>query len=76
MGNLIKKIKALTGDETGAEAVEWIMIVALLTVIILAAYNTRLNTALVSAMTKITAHVSTAAGGGGGNKGNDGNNGN
>jgi Flp pilus assembly pilin Flp len=67
------KKKGFIADENGAETVEWVMIVALLTVIILAVYNTSLQTSLVAAMTKITAHVLPATGGGGNNK-NNGNN--
>jgi Flp pilus assembly pilin Flp len=52
------KKKGFIADENGAETIEWVMIVALLTVIILAVYNTTLNTSLVAAMTKITAHYS------------------
>jgi Flp pilus assembly pilin Flp len=62
MKNIINNIKAFIADENGAETVEWVMIVALLTVIILAVYNTSLNTSLVAAMAKITANISTAAG--------------
>ncbi len=62
---IINKIKAFLADETGAETVEWVMIVALLTAITLAVYNIKLNTALVAVMAKITARISTAAGGGG-----------
>ncbi len=62
MKNIINKITAFIADENGAETVEWVMIVALLTVIILAVYNTSLNTSLVAAMAKITANISTAAG--------------
>jgi len=62
MKNIINNIKAFIADENGAETVEWVMIVALLTVIILAVYNTSLNTSLVAAMAKITANISTAGG--------------
>jgi Flp pilus assembly pilin Flp len=62
MKNIINKITAFIADENGAETVEWVMIVALLTVIILAVYNTSLNTSLVAAMAKITANITTAAG--------------
>lgn len=62
MKNITKNITAFIADESGAETVEWVMIVALLTVIILAVYNTSLNTSLVAAMAKITANLSTAAG--------------
>lgn len=34
------KQKVFMTDENGAETIEWVMIVALLTVIILAVYNT------------------------------------
>ena len=61
MKNIINKITAFIADENGAETVEWVMIVALLTVIILAVYNTSLNVSLVAAMAKITAHLATAA---------------
>ncbi len=54
-------ITAFIADESGAETVEWVMIVALLTVIILAVYNTNLNTALNKAMDKITTNIRTAA---------------
>jgi Flp pilus assembly pilin Flp len=57
MKNIINKITAFIADENGAETVEWVMIVALLTVIILAVYNTSLNTALVTAMAKITTNL-------------------
>jgi len=62
MKNIISNIKAFLVDEKGAETVEWVMIAALLTVIILAVYNTSLQTSLVAAMAKITANISTAAG--------------
>jgi Flp pilus assembly pilin Flp len=62
MKNIISNIKAFLVDEKGAETVEWVMIAALLTVIILAVYNTSLQTSLVAAMGKITANISTAAG--------------
>ena len=62
MKNIINNIKAFIADENGAETVEWVMIVALLTAIILAVYNTSLNTSLVAAMTKITAHIATTGG--------------
>jgi Flp pilus assembly pilin Flp len=55
-------IKAFLADENGAETVEWVMIVALLTVIILAVYNVTLNASLVSAMAKIVANIGIAAG--------------
>jgi Flp pilus assembly pilin Flp len=61
MKNIINKITAFIADESGAETVEWVMIVALLTVIILAVYNTNLNTALNKAMDKITTNIGTAA---------------
>jgi Flp pilus assembly pilin Flp len=61
MKNIINNIKAFIADENGAETVEWVMIVALLTVIILAVYNTSLNTSLVAAMAKITANIGKAA---------------
>ncbi|MEI6068801.1 MAG: hypothetical protein WCP96_15780 [Methylococcaceae bacterium] len=57
-----KTIKAFIADEKGAETVEWVMIVALLTVIILAVYNVTLNASLVSAMAKIVANIGKAAG--------------
>ncbi|MGZ8945548.1 MAG: Flp family type IVb pilin [Methylococcaceae bacterium] len=66
MKNIINNIKAFIADENGAETIEWVMIVALLTVIILAVYNTTLNTSLVAAMTKITAHIATSTGVSGG----------
>jgi Flp pilus assembly pilin Flp len=62
MKNIISNIKAFLVDEKGAETVEWVMIAALLTVIILAVYNTSLQTSLVAAMAKITGNISTAAG--------------
>lgn len=67
------KKKGFIADENGAETIEWVMIVALLTVIILAVYNTTLNTSLVAAMTKITAHIATSTGvSGGGDHGDHG----
>ncbi|MEI6068800.1 MAG: hypothetical protein WCP96_15775 [Methylococcaceae bacterium] len=62
MNITINTIKAFVADEKGAETVEWVMIVALLTVIILAVYNATLNASLVAAMLKITTNISTAAG--------------
>ncbi len=60
MKDIINNIKAFLADEKGAETVEWVMIVALLTTIILAVYNTSLNTALVSAIGRITNNLGKA----------------
>jgi pilus assembly protein Flp/PilA len=60
MKNLINKLKAFFADEQGAETVEWVMVAAVLTAIIIAVFNTSLRNALTGAMSNITTNIGNA----------------
>jgi Flp pilus assembly pilin Flp len=57
MKALINKIKAFLVDEQGAETVEWVVIVALLVMVIIAIYNNILMTTLTDTVNSISTNI-------------------
>lgn len=60
MKNSISKIKKFLADEQGAEAVEWIMVAAVLAAIITAVFWSTLKTAMESGIAKISAAMAAS----------------
>jgi Flp pilus assembly pilin Flp len=57
MKDFINKIKLFYADEKGGETVEWVIVVGVVVVVILAVYSSSLQTGLQARMAALTANL-------------------